>query len=117
MKLQQSGKAKENWSSTDYTVMIKFKLFRMSNFWEEKPKMPSLKAKRQELWEGLKNKQDPEPPQCPKFLDDVSSSSDEESNDGNGPPMIPRGISALMNTAAWMAAATRRAMMAATLQQ
>jgi hypothetical protein len=93
MKLQQSGKAEENWPSTDYTVMIKFKLLRTSNFWEEKPKMPSLKAKQQELWEELKNKQDPEPPQCPKFLDDIPSSSDEESNDGNGPPMIPCGIS------------------------
>jgi hypothetical protein len=106
MKLQQSGKAKENWSSTDYTVMIKFKLLKTSNFGEEKPKMPSLKAKRQELWQELKKKPDqelwqelkkkpdPEPPQCPEFLDDVPSTSDEESNDGNGPPMIPCGISA-----------------------
>jgi hypothetical protein len=89
MELRQSDKAEQNWSSTDYTVMIKFKLLRTSNFWEERPKMPSLKAERQGLWEELRNKQDPEPPQRP---DGYSSSEEDDSE--RGPPKIPRGSSA-----------------------
>jgi hypothetical protein len=81
--------------------------------------MPSKKAGRQQLWEKLTNKQDPEPPRCPKFFDDTDFppmitrgisadeysreegsdkqhfSSDEESNNGTGPPrMLTCGISA-----------------------
>jgi hypothetical protein len=47
------------------------------------------------FWEELRNKQDPEPPQHPEVLgDDVPLSSNERSNNGTGPPMISRGISA-----------------------
>ena len=74
----------------DYTVMTKFKMLKTSNFWEPKPKIPSKKAEQMALWEELRNMDDPEPPQCPNFLgDDVPPlSSNEESDDGRGPPMI-----------------------------
>jgi hypothetical protein len=56
--------------------------------------IPSKKAERMALWEELRNKQDPEPPQRPEVLGyDVPLSSDERSNNGTGPPMISRGIS------------------------